>query len=320
MDSDLTLRDYQRESARTDRATGDDLQSIMVPLLGLAGETGSLLTEYKKWLRDGDHYKPFTDQVAEELGDILWYVAAIAGRAGLDLQEVAEENLAKLQDRWMPAGTKEAPLFGRGDYDEQFPETERLPTHMRVEFRERANDGTPRLDITCNGLPFGNSLTDNSHTTDGYRYHDVFHIACAIILGWSPIVRKFLKVKRKSVPQCDEVEDGARAAAIEEAISAFTFGVAKDYSLFVDALSVDFGILQTIRMMTRSLEVRNRPLRDWEDVILQSYSAWRLLDKHRGGVVVGDATQRSVRYEPLEPTAGSLNSRRTSSLPSAKNL
>lgn len=304
MDNDLTLREYQRESARTDRARGDDLKSIMVPLLGLAGETGSLLTEYKKWLRDGDYYKPFTDQVAEELGDILWYVAAIAGRAGLDLQEIAEENLAKLQDRWISADAKKTPLFDQGRYDEQFPLTEQLPIRMRVEFRERLNDGTPRLEITCNGMPFGHSLTDNSHTMDGYRYHDVFHVACAILLGWSPIVRKFLKVKRKSIPQLDEVEDGARAAAIEEAISAFTFGVARDYSFFEEARSVDFGILQTIRMMTRSLEVRDRPLRDWEDVILQSYSAWRLLLKHRGGVVVGDAEQRSLRYEPLESSDG----------------
>lgn len=300
MDNDLTLREYQRESARTDRARGDDLKSITVPLLGLAGETGSLLTEYKKWLRDGDYYKPFTDQVAEELGDILWYVAAIAERAGLDLQEIAEENLAKLQDRWISADANETPLFDQGRYDEHFPLTEQLPIRMRVEFRERVNDGTPRLEITCNGMPFGHSLTDNSHTTDGYRYHDVFHVGCAILLGWSPIVRKFLKVKRKSIPQLDEVEDGARAAAIEEAISAFTFGVARDYSFFEEARSVDFGILQTIRMMTRSLEVRDRPLRDWEDVILQSYSAWRLLLKHRGGVVVGDAEQRSLRYEPLE--------------------
>ena len=51
------------------------LHNLMVPLLGLAGEAGSLLTEYKKWLREGDRYRPFSDQVSEEIGDILWYLS-----------------------------------------------------------------------------------------------------------------------------------------------------------------------------------------------------------------------------------------------------
>jgi len=299
MESDLTFRDYQNQASRTDRASGESLESIMVPLLGLAGEAGSLLSEYKKWLREGDRYKPFTDQVAEEIGDILWYLANIAGKAGLDLQEIAEENLAKLHDRWSPH-EQGAALFTHSRYDDQFPEEERLPPTMRVEFREQNIDGTPKLAITCNGQPFGDPLTDNSHIDDGYRYHDVFHIACAILLGWSPIVRKLLRVKRKSVPQIDEVEDGARAAAIEEAISAFTFGVARDYSVFDGAESVDFGILQTIRTMTHTLEVRDKSLRDWEQVILQSYKAWRLLVDNRGGMIVGEAVSRSICYEPID--------------------
>ena len=102
MEHELTLREYQRQAMRTNRVRGEDLTSIMVPLLGLAGEAGSLLTEYKKWLREGERYRPFTDQVSEEIGDILWYLATIAQREGLDLQEIAEENLAKLQDRWSP--------------------------------------------------------------------------------------------------------------------------------------------------------------------------------------------------------------------------
>jgi len=302
MESDLTFREHQSEASRTDRAPGGNLESIMVPLLGLAGEAGSLLSEYKKWLREGDRYKPFTDQVSEEIGDILWYLANIAGKAGLDLQEIAEENLAKLHDRWSRADDGGA-LFARARYDDHFPEQERLPVTMRVEFRDQNIDGTPKLVITCDGQPFGDPLTDNSHIDDGYRYHDVFHVACATLLGWSPILRKLLKVKRKSVPQIDEVEDGARAAAIEEAISAFTFGVARDFSFFEGSESVEFGILRTIRIMTRSLEVRDRSLRDWEDVILQSYTAWRLLVENRGGVILGDAASRTLRYEPIEETS-----------------
>src|SRR5947209_13452876 len=112
MDTALTFRDYQKQAILTNRVQGDDLKSIMVPLLGLAGEAGSLLSEYKKWMREGERYRPFTDQVAEEIGDILWYLANIADREGLDLQEIAEENLAKLADRFQPRSTGETPLFG----------------------------------------------------------------------------------------------------------------------------------------------------------------------------------------------------------------
>ena len=62
----MNLNAYQREAQKTDRVpsrsterTGVDL---MVPLLGLAGETGELLSEYKKHLRDGDSHLLFKDR------------------------------------------------------------------------------------------------------------------------------------------------------------------------------------------------------------------------------------------------------------------
>src|SRR5947207_9738329 len=118
METTLTFRDYQKQAILTDRARGEDLSSIVIPLLGLAGEAGSLLSEYKKWLREGDRYLPFTDQVSEELGDLLWYLAAIAENAGLNLQEIAEENLAKLEDRYQLRGDQTTKLFNERTYDE----------------------------------------------------------------------------------------------------------------------------------------------------------------------------------------------------------
>src|SRR5262249_43469004 len=111
METTLTFREYQKQAILTNRVQGNDLQSIVVPLLGLAGEAGSLLSEYKKWMREGDRYRPFTDQVAEELGDILWYLANIADKVGLDLQEIAEENLAKIADRFRAEQSDSTPLF-----------------------------------------------------------------------------------------------------------------------------------------------------------------------------------------------------------------
>jgi NTP pyrophosphatase (non-canonical NTP hydrolase) len=300
METFLTFREYQKQAILTNRVQGDDLPSIIVPLLGLAGEAGSLLSEYKKWMREGDRYRPFTDQVAEEIGDILWYLANIAEKEGLDLQEIAEENLAKIADRFHPHQADKTPLFGVDRYDAAYPEGEQLPLSITVEFREIEVDGRRKLQTTINGKKFGDSLTDNAHVDDGYRFHDVFHFTNAILLGWSPIVRRTLGVKRKSVPQVDEVEDGARAGVTEEAISAVVFGYAKDFSFFKESETVEFGLLRMIKQMTAPFEVRDKGLRQWEIAILQGYAVWREMVANKGGIFVGDAKTGTVHYQPLE--------------------
>ena len=72
----MTFDEYQTRAAATDASEilkGEDFSII---LLGLAGEAGSLLTLYKKWLRDGDAFQIASERISEELGDILWYLAA----------------------------------------------------------------------------------------------------------------------------------------------------------------------------------------------------------------------------------------------------
>src|SRR5262245_5647881 len=162
METTLTFRDYQKQAILTNRVQGDDLASIMVPLLGLAGEAGSLLSEYKKWIREGKRYRPFTDQVAEEIGDMLWYLASIAEKEGLDLPELAKENLAKIADRYHPEEADSRPLFGSDRYDSAYPESEQLPLQLTVEFREVVVNGRQKLKTMINGQEFGDSLTDNS--------------------------------------------------------------------------------------------------------------------------------------------------------------
>src|SRR5262249_51547870 len=211
----------------------------------------------------------------------------------------AEENLAKIADRFHPAPTDSAPLFGGDRYDAAYPESEQLPLSLTVEFREIDVDGKRKLETTINGKKFGDSLTDNAHVDDGYRFHDVFHFTNAILLGWSPIVRRTLGVKRKSVPQVDDVEDGARAAVTEEAISAVVFGHAEDFSFFEGSDTVEFGLLRMIKQMTAPFEVRDKGLRQWEIAILEGYKVWREMVANKGGVFIGDTKARSVRYDPL---------------------
>jgi NTP pyrophosphatase (non-canonical NTP hydrolase) len=297
----MDLREYQLEAQKTDQIPGNrtdkDGPGIMVPLLGLAGEAGTLLTEYKKWLSEGPSYQIFKDRVTEELGDILWYVANIASKEDLDLDAIAQENLRKARNRWLPADASQP---GRMKlFDEAYPADEQLPRQFRVEFREEISPDGVKVKMSMNGMPLGNDLTDNAYESDGYRYHDVFHLAYAAVLGWSPVVRKLMGRKRKSDPKVDRVEDGGRATAIEEGISALVFGYANEHSFLDGVKNVDFGILRMIRHLTGHLEVSGCSEHQWQDAICQGFQTWRQLQHDRTGIIVCDLKARSIHFEPL---------------------
>jgi len=87
----MNFAEYQKQALNTDQIPAVEGSELIIPLLGLVGEVGSLMTEYKKHLRDGDAHKLFKEGIAEELGDMLWYISNIASKFNLDLQEIAEK-------------------------------------------------------------------------------------------------------------------------------------------------------------------------------------------------------------------------------------
>src|SRR6185436_19841181 len=104
-------------------------EGLMIPLLGIAGETGTLLAEFKKKIRDKDSYEGFTEKAEEELGDILWYLSNIASRLSLSLGEIASKNLQKTNERWPIAGDgSEAVVL----FDEAFPVGEQFPRSIKI--------------------------------------------------------------------------------------------------------------------------------------------------------------------------------------------
>jgi hypothetical protein len=161
---------------------------------------------------------------------------------------------------------------------------------------EACADGV-KVHLTLDGAPLGNELTDNAYENDGYRYHDVFHLAYAAVLGWSPVMRQLMKRKRKSNKDVDRIEDGGRAIAIEEGISALVFDYAHDHSYLEGVNDVDYGILRTIKQLTRHLEVRDCSEHQWQDAILQGFAAWRQLQRAKKGIVIGDLEKRTFSFE-----------------------
>jgi NTP pyrophosphatase (non-canonical NTP hydrolase) len=292
--------EYQEQAAQTGQAL-QNADGMAIAILGVVGEIGSLSSEYKKLLRDGESHRLFPERIAEELGDILWYLAAFASKFGLNLNTIAEQNLEKCRDRWgwRNAQDSESIAFA---FDNALPEQERLPRRFEVEITELAQDGSTKMQAFVNAEQMGNDLTDNSYANDGYRFHDVFHLSYAAVLGWSPVVRQMLGCKRKSYPKIDEVEDGGRAKAIEEGISALVFRYAQDHEFLEGITELDYELLKTVRNLTSGLEVSQRSLSDWERAILAGYEVWRRVNHNGGGIVSVDLNARSITYCPSKAT------------------
>lgn len=377
----MKLNDYQAEARKTDRAAD---KKLAFPLLGLFGEVGTLLSVVKKKQRDAASYRGYAPHVIEELGDVLWYFATIANRAGIrlsdighnlnrglqdwnetgddslrftDLQEVptvislvptqafentllelagevgtvlsdyqagrinnnqaalkgrlvavlrvlvrasyeagvtlgeaAAENLRKTFDRWPETFVYPTP------FDEDEKPFEQLPRSLVIDVFEREVGGKLYVFQQCNGVNTGDRLTDNALEPDDYRFHDVFHYAYAAVLTWSPVTRSLLRLKRKSKPKFDEVEDGARATLIEEGIATSIFGQAKHLQFF-DGLKrgdLSFDMLKAIRQFVAGYEAERCPLWLWEDAILQGYDAFRFLRRHRRARLTIDMEQRKL--------------------------
>jgi NTP pyrophosphatase (non-canonical NTP hydrolase) len=385
----LSLDDYQKFTQLTDKNERRGFDGLSFTLLGLYGETGSLLSELKKKQRDKESYIAYHESVLEEFGDVLWYFANTASRAQLslstlaqrvsaetedwsstnsldittfldlqneqklkvslpdvrleqklillagkvghlledfslgrlrnnsdmfsgrlveifraliaaaddaciNLSEVADKNISKIIGRW-PLEQRWGSLF-----DENFDEDEQLPRKIIITFKEKSMGKKKYVILKCGGVNIGDRLTDNMFAEDDYRFHDVFHLAYAAILGWSPVLRALLKVKRKSDPKIDENEDGARAILIEEGISTWIFNHGTRNNKFQDLTSLDYTLLKAVQELIKGYEVEARPTWQWEHAILEGFRVFRELSAHRGGTVSADLRTHTISFDPTQ--------------------
>lgn len=287
-----TFSEYQAMVERT-----DERKKVMVSLMGLAGELGDINSTFKKLFLQRDS-RTLREDLREDIGDILWYLTSLAILYKIPLQDVARES-ARKADR----------LYSQGDvnhFDDDFDEEERFPRQFSVTFSEKRNGKQLLVRIIISGVIVGDTLTDNAHKVDGYRFHDVFHLAYAAVLGWSPVIRGLLRRKRKSNQRIDEIEDGGRAAVVEEAISVLVFNEAPQRAWFNDESTVDIGLLKTIIRLTAGLEVHSCTAKQWKAAILQGYSVFKKLNEHRGGRVDVDLDRQSLTYHPPSASKGVL--------------
>ncbi|WP_337881690.1 nucleoside triphosphate pyrophosphohydrolase family protein [Rheinheimera sp.] len=210
----------------------------------------------------------------------------------LDFYKVVQSNLNKTLGRFAPLGQHVL-----DDFDAQFPVDEQLPWHFEIQITQRKSG---QSYLKWNDVFIGDPLTDNIKNPDGYRFHDVFHMAFAAVLHWSPTFRSLIKHKRKSDPATDMEQDGGRAIVVEEGLTAWLFSYAQSLDNFEGHDSVSFDVLKTIQKFVQGYEVEKCPLKLWEEAILQGYSVFRKVKENEGGLVIGDRKNRKIFYRQLE--------------------
>jgi NTP pyrophosphatase (non-canonical NTP hydrolase) len=278
----LDFEQYQTLAAKT-----DETKRTTVALYGLAGEIGGLFSVFKKRLRDRQPAPKFREALVEELGDVLWYLSAVATQNEISLQEVAEKNVIKTKQIF---DSNPAPLF-----DDAFPENEKFPHQLSITFQ--INQSNNRAEMFLNGKQIGAALSDNVFERDGYKFHDALHLAFLAHLHWSPVMRALLNIKRKSAPEVDENEDGARARINEEAAAAIIFAYAENNQFFESMNSIPHSLVKILQQMTSKFEVSKCSAANWRHAIFDGSYIFSQLCKNNGGTVKVDLLESTISFE-----------------------
>jgi NTP pyrophosphatase (non-canonical NTP hydrolase) len=111
----MNFNEYQQKALGC--ATYPSLgHNIAYPALGMVGEAGEVAEKVKKYWRKHQITDPSQmttlqrKELGKEIGDVLWYCAALAWELGLKLDDIAEGNIAKLIDR-----RERGVIIGEGD-------------------------------------------------------------------------------------------------------------------------------------------------------------------------------------------------------------
>ena len=283
--NDEKIGSFQDLESKSRSEGSPDSPEFEKSIIALAGKVGLLLNDVQL-----DRIANNRDVLSAHLVEIFRALIESAEIADIDLHEAAEYNIRKIHNRW-PEIRLHTPLF-----DENFGPLERFPRRIEMHIFETERNGKTYVVQQCNGVNVGSQLTDNKMREDDYRFHDVFHMANAAILGWYPVLRALFKLKRKSQALLDEAQDGARAILIEEGVSTLIFQRALRLNYFESISSVDYTLLKMIPEFVHGYEVDVCPLWQWEKAILEGFEVFRKLRHFRRGIVTADLVSRSITF------------------------
>ena len=91
--------EYQKKTDKT--AIYPREYGLMYTLLGLTNEAGEVAGKAKKWLRGDISFEKLREILRGEIGDVQWYIAQLCTELNFSLEDIAKENIEKLEDRQM---------------------------------------------------------------------------------------------------------------------------------------------------------------------------------------------------------------------------
>ena len=108
----MNFNEYQERAHKTSLNTNINGSELIYPILGLVDEAGEVVGKVKKLFRDGAGIitDEFKNVMIKELGDVQWYLAETCTKLGISLDEIAVQNINKLESR-----KERGKLQGSGD-------------------------------------------------------------------------------------------------------------------------------------------------------------------------------------------------------------
>jgi len=103
---------YQELAMRTLNPEIDKKELILNASMGLCGESGEVIDLVKKHLFQGHDLND--EKLIKELGDVAWYLAEAATALNVNLSEILEKNIKKLENRF-PDGFNSNRSINRGE-------------------------------------------------------------------------------------------------------------------------------------------------------------------------------------------------------------
>lgn len=97
----MTFDEYQKQALTTAIPHADPLMDKTIWVLGISGEAGEVVEKWKKIVayKDGVISNEDKAELAKELGDVVWYIAAMAASLNLSFDDIMKANLEKLASR-----------------------------------------------------------------------------------------------------------------------------------------------------------------------------------------------------------------------------
>ena len=290
------FNEYQKTAYLTARTEGHVLNDVCLAVLWQLG--AELLRQFTMPDAELDINQNIEQREKETIiGEIAWHLAALASLRNIELGRVLERNARKARFR---SQTELTPIF----HDQDYPNEEQLPRRFAIQF---VSTSATRARMYFGGRPLGDDLTDNSYDEDGYRFHDVMHLANVACLHWSPVLRALMKRKRKSNRKTDEVEDGARALIVEELVIKAIHAEGKrlypndggeDHPFFPEMGHITFGLVKMVSEYARGLEVEVCQAWQWRKAIFEGSRVYCQLRREGQGTVTVDMDAATLSFDP----------------------